>query len=109
MAKALGMVTVGEGVETPQQLGELHRLGCDLSQGYLLSRPVEAAEIDAMLTAGAPLGRPTGPRPESATDGRAPRAAPAATLAPAANRAPDATPRQPAGVASGAPPWRADR
>ncbi len=58
MARALGMVTVGEGVETPQQLAELHRLGCDLVQGYLLSPPVAAQEISAMLSRGASLGRP---------------------------------------------------
>ncbi len=58
MARALGMVTVGEGIETPQQLAELHRLGCDLAQGYLLSRPVAPAEISALLRRGGSLGRP---------------------------------------------------
>ncbi|HYI62632.1 MAG TPA: bifunctional diguanylate cyclase/phosphodiesterase [Acidimicrobiales bacterium] len=105
MARALGMTTVGEGVETPQQLGELHRLGCDLSQGFLLSRPVEAAEIDAMLAAGLPLGRP-GPSP---SDGLPPRVAPA--LGGATHQTVGVQPAgvAPAGVASGAPPWRAER
>ncbi|HEU5148951.1 MAG TPA: bifunctional diguanylate cyclase/phosphodiesterase [Iamia sp.] len=59
MARALGMVTVAEGVETPQQLAELNRLGCQLVQGYLLSPPVGAAEISAMLSRGTNLGRAT--------------------------------------------------
>jgi diguanylate cyclase (GGDEF)-like protein len=57
MARALGMVTVGEGVETPLQLAELNRLGCQLVQGYLLSPPVGAAEISAMLSRGTNLGK----------------------------------------------------
>jgi diguanylate cyclase (GGDEF)-like protein len=55
MARALGMVTVGEGVETALQLAELDRLGCQLVQGYLLSPPVAASEIGVMLTRGTSL------------------------------------------------------
>ena len=36
------MLTVAEGIETTGQLRELRRFGCDLGQGYLLSRPLEA-------------------------------------------------------------------
>ncbi len=49
MSRALGMVTVAEGVEHPEQLQELRRLGGELAQGYLFSQPVPAANIDAML------------------------------------------------------------
>ncbi|MCU1447968.1 MAG: diguanylate cyclase/phosphodiesterase with and sensor(s), partial [Acidimicrobiales bacterium] len=35
MAHALGLATVAEGVETPEQLAELRSLGCDKAQGYL--------------------------------------------------------------------------
>jgi diguanylate cyclase (GGDEF)-like protein/PAS domain S-box-containing protein len=42
MAGALDLRTVAEGIETTAQLRELRRLGCDLGQGYLLSRPLEA-------------------------------------------------------------------
>ena len=45
LASSLGMRTVAEGVETPQQLKLLHELGCDEIQGYLYSRPIEAAEL----------------------------------------------------------------
>ena len=45
MADSLDLVTVAEGIETTAQLRELRRVGCDLGQGYLLSRPMEAAEL----------------------------------------------------------------
>jgi EAL domain-containing protein (putative c-di-GMP-specific phosphodiesterase class I) len=41
----LELQTVAEGIETSSQLRELRRLGCDLGQGYLLSRPLETAEL----------------------------------------------------------------
>ncbi len=47
MAHALGMTAVGEGIETPTQLEELRRLGCDHGQGYLLARPLTVAELRA--------------------------------------------------------------
>jgi diguanylate cyclase (GGDEF)-like protein/PAS domain S-box-containing protein len=37
LAHALGLEVVGEGVETPEQLRELHRLQCPLAQGFLFS------------------------------------------------------------------------
>ncbi|CAN5841674.1 hypothetical protein BH24ACT3_BH24ACT3_03080 [soil metagenome] len=49
MASALGMVTVAEGIETPAQLAELHRLDCDLAQGYLFSRPIPADRLEELL------------------------------------------------------------
>jgi len=45
MAESLQITTVAEGIESTRQLNALRRLGCDLGQGYVLSRPVEAAEI----------------------------------------------------------------
>ncbi|MGH9132632.1 MAG: putative bifunctional diguanylate cyclase/phosphodiesterase, partial [Ilumatobacteraceae bacterium] len=41
MASSLDIRTVAEGIETTAQLRELRTLGCDLGQGYLLSRPLE--------------------------------------------------------------------
>lgn len=49
MARALGLDIVAEGVETPEQLSELRRLGCDFAQGYLFSRPVAAGLLARML------------------------------------------------------------
>ena len=42
----LGMRVVWEGVERPEQLEVLRALGCDSVQGYLLGRPVDAADTD---------------------------------------------------------------
>ena len=42
MAKAVGIKTIAEGVETREQLNILTDLGCDQAQGYLLGRPVPA-------------------------------------------------------------------
>ena len=52
LAHALGMVAVAEGVETDAQAERLARLGCDAMQGFLISRPVPADAIVAMLTDG---------------------------------------------------------
>ncbi len=49
MADALGMVTVAEGVERPEQLVWLRKLGCRLAQGYVLSRPLSADDLEALL------------------------------------------------------------
>jgi EAL domain-containing protein (putative c-di-GMP-specific phosphodiesterase class I) len=45
LAKSLGIKTVAEGVETPEQVRILEDLGCDVLQGYLLLRPAPAAEV----------------------------------------------------------------
>ncbi len=39
MAKALGIVTVAEGVETEEQVKHLRAMNCDLAQGYYFSHP----------------------------------------------------------------------
>lgn len=49
MAKALGLRTVAEGVETKEQLEWLQKHACDQIQGYLLSKPISAAEFQLLL------------------------------------------------------------
>jgi len=49
MAHALGMPTIGEGVETAEQLYTLRRLGCDYAQGYLFARPQLLADTLRLL------------------------------------------------------------
>jgi diguanylate cyclase (GGDEF)-like protein len=49
LARAFGMHTVAEGVETVQQLQLLRRSRCDQVQGFLLARPSPAAEVPAMF------------------------------------------------------------
>lgn len=50
LAKALGMVTVAEGVEQPEQLRQLQRLGCERAQGFWFSPPVPPELIGPMLS-----------------------------------------------------------
>jgi diguanylate cyclase (GGDEF)-like protein len=49
MAHALNMKVVAEGIETSWQRQQLETLGCDYGQGYLLSKPLPAKTIEAML------------------------------------------------------------
>jgi diguanylate cyclase (GGDEF)-like protein/PAS domain S-box-containing protein len=53
LAHGLGLKVIAEGVETQLQLELLADFGCDALQGYLLGRPVSAAEVtEVMLTHG---------------------------------------------------------
>lgn len=49
MAHGLGLRTVAEGVETDEQWRMLAELGCHHAQGYLVSRPVAAADLMPLL------------------------------------------------------------
>jgi diguanylate cyclase (GGDEF)-like protein len=55
IAGGLGMRTVAEGVETPEQALQLQRLGCGLAQGYLFGRPADRETTTEILRLGAPL------------------------------------------------------
>ncbi|MDR5752226.1 MULTISPECIES: EAL domain-containing protein [unclassified Caballeronia] len=46
LARALGMGTVAEGIETETQLVLAKELGCDAAQGYFIGKPVPAARIE---------------------------------------------------------------
>jgi len=52
LARAFGIRTTAEGVETPEQLDAVRAAGCDSAQGYLLSRPVPADELQYALMRG---------------------------------------------------------
>jgi diguanylate cyclase (GGDEF)-like protein/PAS domain S-box-containing protein len=54
MAHALGMTTVGEGIETKGEMEALRGLGCDAGQGYLIAYPLPPDEIAARHLAGQP-------------------------------------------------------
>jgi diguanylate cyclase (GGDEF)-like protein len=51
---ALGAVVVAEGIETRQEMLLMRSLGCDLGQGHLFSRPLPAADVEALLRAPQP-------------------------------------------------------
>lgn len=49
LARDLGLGVVAEGIESAQAWEELAALGCDLAQGYLLSRPLPSSDITPWL------------------------------------------------------------
>lgn len=49
MGHALGMKVVAEGVENQSELDFLLESGCDTAQGYLLSRPLSADQLEIWL------------------------------------------------------------
>jgi len=65
LGRNLGLEVVAEGVEDEHVWASLERLGCDVAQGYFMSRPVPAEELTAWLQArregtGAPRWRTGG-------------------------------------------------
>ena len=49
LAKSLRMIVIAEGVETRAQLDFLRSLSCEVYQGYLGGRPVDAGQFAALL------------------------------------------------------------
>ena len=49
MAHGMGLEVIAEGVETEDQLSQLHDMQCDYAQGYLFSRPVAADTFATLL------------------------------------------------------------
>lgn len=52
MARSLRLETVAEGAETAEQMEFLRGHGCDAVQGFYISRPVEAEEIERLVRGG---------------------------------------------------------
>jgi len=55
MAQRLGLDVIPEGIEELGQLSRLREMGCHFGQGFLLSRPISATAIEALLVARLPL------------------------------------------------------
>lgn len=47
LARKIGVQTVAEGIETPEQLALLRELGCDLIQGYIYAKPLPVPDFEA--------------------------------------------------------------
>ena len=62
LAHSLGLEVVAEGIERQEQLSELKRLGCELGQGYLFSKPADAASVEQLLTSRQPSRSATSTR-----------------------------------------------
>jgi diguanylate cyclase (GGDEF)-like protein len=59
MARGLGLRTIAEGVETPEQANILHLLRCDMGQGYHFGRAMSAAAFEGTIgEAHVPSGLP---------------------------------------------------
>lgn len=52
LANDLDMQIIAEGVETPEQLALMAQLGCQVLQGYHISRPVPLSEVAPLLATG---------------------------------------------------------
>lgn len=49
LGRNLGLTVVAEGVETKRVYDRLREVGCDVAQGYYLSRPIPPEELGALL------------------------------------------------------------
>ena len=54
LGKTLGLQTLAEGIEEHDQLEQLQHEQCDLGQGFLFARPLEASAVERYLTAVSP-------------------------------------------------------
>jgi len=49
LAHNLGLSVVAEGVETSETLNHLNKLGCDVAQGYIISKPLPVTEFEKFI------------------------------------------------------------
>lgn len=49
MARGLGMKIVAEGIESPEKIDFLRKIGCDIIQGYVYSKPLSISEFETYV------------------------------------------------------------
>jgi diguanylate cyclase (GGDEF)-like protein len=64
LAGTLGLLTIAEGIETTQQQEHVAALGCQLAQGYLYSRPVDADVVMDLVSSTASPDLPMPDEPQ---------------------------------------------
>jgi EAL domain-containing protein (putative c-di-GMP-specific phosphodiesterase class I) len=69
LAKTLGLVVTAEGIERPSQLEWLRTRGCDEAQGFLLARPLAAADLEERFLRGGAAGASLAQAPAQARSG----------------------------------------
>jgi EAL domain-containing protein (putative c-di-GMP-specific phosphodiesterase class I) len=52
LADTLQLISIAEGIESPEELVELRAMGCPLGQGFHLARPVPPEELDELFSSG---------------------------------------------------------
>ncbi|GGD78941.1 bifunctional diguanylate cyclase/phosphodiesterase [Lacimicrobium alkaliphilum] len=55
LAQSLGIQSVAEGLETPEQKALMKQLNCDYGQGYMLGRPMSAENFSRLLNGDRPM------------------------------------------------------
>ncbi len=53
LGRSLGKKVIAEGIETPEQLAALRAMGVPIGQGYLLSRPLKAEQVNEWMATSA--------------------------------------------------------
>jgi len=66
LGQVLDLAVTAEGVETEGQLAALKELRCDMSQGFLLGRPMPARDLAAFVVKAMTPGRKRRPAPRNA-------------------------------------------
>ncbi|MCH5324904.1 MAG: EAL domain-containing protein [Eubacterium sp.] len=57
MARALGMETICEGIETDEQAQLLRSLGCDMAQGFFFARPMPCDDFERVIESSRKSGK----------------------------------------------------
>lgn len=67
MGHRFGLTVVAEGIETERQMRMLQGMGADFGQGYYISRPIKAMDVEARLRSDAEAEdrQPSAPDPSS--------------------------------------------